>query len=74
MLTQLTTLVTYLKARLDTADDRGAPLVEYGALIGIIGVVVLALAAMGEGIGQQIGGLISTAINTVFGNSSGGGG
>ena len=73
MLTQLTSWLTYLKARLDLSEDRGAPLVEYGALIGILGLVVLAVAAMAPGIGNQIGGLIQSAISTVFGNASGGG-
>lgn len=47
-------LFTWLQFRLDTASERGAGMVEYGLLLGLIAIIALvAVKAFGLGVSTQ---------------------
>ena len=47
-------LFTWLQSRFDTTSERGAGMVEYGLLLGLIAVIALvAVKAFGSGVSTQ---------------------
>ena len=47
-------LFTWVQYRLDTASQRGAGMVEYGLLLGLIAVIAMvAVKAFGSGVSSQ---------------------
>jgi len=56
-------LVAWLQARLATPSERGAGMVEYGLLVGLIAIVALvAVKAFGSGVSSQFSS-ISSSVN-----------
>ncbi|HYH50854.1 MAG TPA: Flp family type IVb pilin [Acidimicrobiia bacterium] len=56
-------LITWVQLRLDTASERGAGMVEYGLLVGLIAVIALvAVQAFGSGVSTQFSS-INSAVN-----------
>lgn len=56
-------LFTWLQSRLDAASERGAGLVEYGLLVGLIAIVAMvAVKAFGSGVSTQFSS-INSAVN-----------
>ena len=56
-------LITRLQARLATAPERGAGMVEYGLLLALIAIVAMvAVKAFGSGVSSQFSS-ISSAVN-----------
>jgi len=56
-------LFAWLQARLGTASERGAGMVEYGLLLALIAVVAMvAVKAFGSGVSSQFS-TISSAVN-----------
>ena len=53
-------LFTWLQCRIDTASQRGAGMVEYGLLVGLIAVIALvAVQAFGSGVSSQFSSISS---------------
>lgn len=47
-------LFTWLQYRFDTASERGAGMVEYGLLLGLIAIIAMvAVKAFGSGVSSQ---------------------
>ena len=56
-------LFTWLQVRLGTASERGAGMVEYGLLVGLIAVIAMvAVKAFGAGVSSQFSS-ISSSVN-----------
>jgi pilus assembly protein Flp/PilA len=56
-------LFTWLEARLSHGDERGASMVEYGLLLGLIAIIALvAVQAFGSSVSTQFSS-ISSSIN-----------
>jgi len=56
-------LFTWLQIRLDTASERGAGMVEYGLLVGLIAIIAMvAVKAFGSGVSSQFSS-ISSSVN-----------
>lgn len=56
-------LITWLQYRLDTASQRGANMVEYGLLLGLIAIIAMvAVKAFGSGVSSQFSS-ISSSVN-----------
>jgi Flp pilus assembly pilin Flp len=56
-------LFTWLQGRLETAGERGASMVEYGLLLGLIAIVALAAVRLfGQGVSSQFSS-INSAVN-----------
>jgi Flp pilus assembly pilin Flp len=54
-------LFTWLQNRLDTASERGAGMVEYGLLAGLIAIVAMvAVKAFGSGVSSQFSSITSS--------------
>jgi Flp pilus assembly pilin Flp len=52
---------TWLQARLDTASERGAGMVEYGMLVGLIAIIAMvAVKAFGSGVSSQFSSITSS--------------
>ncbi|GAB2186975.1 Flp family type IVb pilin [Roseibium sp. LAB1] len=57
-------------ARKLARDERGATVIEYGLIVGLIGVVVLvAMTGIGSAMRNDIFGAISTALQGALGSS-----
>jgi len=55
------TLVAWLQDRLAGSDQRGAGMVEYGLLLGLIAIIAMvAVKAFGAGVSQQFSTITST--------------
>ena len=53
-------LFTWLQARLDTTSERGAGMVEYGLLAGLIAIIAMvAVKAFGSGVSSQFSSISS---------------
>ena len=53
-------LFSWIQNRLDTASERGAGMVEYGLLVGLIAIVALvAVKAFGSGVSSQFSSITS---------------
>jgi len=63
------TLSTFVQKRVEEAkdSDRGASLIEYGALLALVAAIVAALVALK--IPQTVGDYVSDAIASIFGAS-----
>lgn len=57
-MTEIRTIVEYLKARLDITSERGATAVEYGLLVGL---VALAIIVAVTSLGGKLSGIFSDA-------------
>jgi len=56
-------LKTWIAARFDRSDERGASMVEYGLLLALIAVIALvAVQALGNGVSQKFSS-VSSALN-----------
>lgn len=56
-------LITWIRHRLDTTSERGAGMVEYGLLLGLIAIIALvAVQAFGSGVSTRFSS-ISSAVN-----------
>ena len=56
-------LFSWLQNRLETAGERGASMVEYGLLLGLIAIVALAAVRLfGQGVSSQFSS-INSAVN-----------
>ena len=67
------TVMTFVQNRVErakNAEDRGASLIEYGALLALIAAIIAALAALG--IPGKVGSYIGDALNSIFGTNFGG--
>ncbi len=64
MLQFLVTMQTLLAERLDRRDDKGATLVEYGLLVGLIAIVSIAVITT---LGTSIKGIFTTIATAVDG-------
>jgi pilus assembly protein Flp/PilA len=54
-------LFAHLQARLRTAPERGASMVEYGLLLALIAIVAMvAIKAFGSGVSSQFSSIAST--------------
>jgi Flp pilus assembly pilin Flp len=54
-------LFTWLQWRLDTASQRGAGMVEYGLLVGLIAIIAMvAVKAFGSGVSSQFSSITSS--------------
>jgi Flp pilus assembly pilin Flp len=54
-------LFTWLQCRLDTASQRGAGMVEYGLLVGLIAIIAMvAVKAFGSGVSTQFSSITSS--------------
>ena len=54
-------LLTWLQCRLDTASERGASMVEYGLLLGLIAIIAMvAVQAFGSGVSTQFSSITSS--------------
>lgn len=53
------------------ADESGATAIEYGLLVGLLGVVVISAVSL---LGNQLWALLQTVSNTISTASGGGGG
>lgn len=54
-------LFTWLQYRLDTASQRGAGMVEYGLLVGLIAIIAMvAVKAFGSGVSSQFSSITSS--------------
>ena len=55
--------ITWVQHRLDTTSERGAGMVEYGLLLGLIAIIALvAVQAFGSGVSTQFSS-INSAVN-----------
>ena len=54
-------LFTWFQFRLDTASERGAGMVEYGLLVGLIAIIAMvAVKAFGSGVSTQFSSITSS--------------
>lgn len=59
----IVTLIAWIRHRLDTTSERGAGMVEYGLLLGLIAIIALvAVQAFGSGVSTQFSS-INSAVN-----------
>jgi len=57
------TFLSWVRHRLDTSSERGAGMVEYGLLLGLIAIIALvAVQAFGSGVSAQFSS-INSAVN-----------
>ena len=67
----MTKLAAKLQTRLHTAKDRGATAVEYGLMVGLIAVVIIAAVIL---LGENLDGLFDSVNNELPAGGGGGGG